>query len=641
MSGAPMEGKLEVHIFEGRNLPNRNRFGKQDSVVELAIGTTKKRTQVDKKGGANPRWNDRLYFTISGLGKTQLLVKALEMDSPSKFDDIGSCVVDLARIFEEEEVDGWYALKHKDRPAGSIYIEFTFTPKDGRKKPSKAALPEDDDLETIIPVAPKTSKQNEMLASAPSSSPGPNGPNASNRPHAPALEPSGSHTVPPGGMSSTGVRPSLSDLRPYSSASMYKPELATQYANKHGKKPLPVTPPVGCGNTGPPMAGNSVPTGMQPVQNYDMTLMPGQFVPMQQQQQQQQPVYVSGPPPVPQQYLPPPPQQGGTSMQPYPSTLPPQSVPQQIPIHMQGSQQHQQHQHQHQHQQHQQQQPQMLQQQHPQPALMNLFAPPGGELPVSKVLPQPPAPTPAFNPAFNPAFTNDKEKINTLPPASAKVLPVPPTLDNGRSNPGVITAEQTSGYSAQYEPPHTIQQQQQQLQPQPQMLQQQQPQGNPHTIGSTGGVMMSHQMTHMESMQPATGYSGAPQQMHPNGFAFQEAPGGAVLPQQQQQQQQQQQMYMYNQQMAMSQPQVMYGSMSSMPQPMTVAMQGQQQVVYSEYPPRQYQQQMAQSQPPGYQQEIGMEPTAPPLMTYESLQMSQPPPQQMYAPGNYYNNPTY
>ncbi|KAJ1933291.1 hypothetical protein EC988_009166, partial [Linderina pennispora] len=102
---ASAEGKLEVHIIGGRNLPNRTRFGKQDSIVELAIGTTKKRTQVDKKGGATPQWNDRLFFSIGGLGKTQLMVRALELDGPHKFEDIGSCVVDLARIFEEEEVD--------------------------------------------------------------------------------------------------------------------------------------------------------------------------------------------------------------------------------------------------------------------------------------------------------------------------------------------------------------------------------------------------------------------------------------------------------------------------------------------------------------------------------------------------------
>ncbi|KAJ1965657.1 hypothetical protein GGI12_000604 [Dipsacomyces acuminosporus] len=572
MAGQHVEGKLEVHVFEGRNLPNRNRFGKQDSAVELSIGTAKKRTQVDKKGGATPRWNDRLYFTISGLGKSQLLVKALEIDSPTRTEDIGSCVVDLARIFEEEEVDGtyklcsygWYQLKNKERPAGSVYIEFTFTPKNGRKKLSKAGAGEDDDLDTILPVAPKTGIKTESLASAPSTlPPGPH------RPNSLALGDSGSNTVPTSSMSSTGLRPSLSDLRPYSSASMYTPELATQYANKHGKKPLPVTPPVcgpGASTIGPGAAGSlaapvavapQAPASKQPMQGYDMTLMPGQFPPAQQQQQ---PVFVSGPPQIPQQALPPIPQQTNIQMQQYPYAASPQQF-----------------------------QPQQQQQQ---PPLMNLFAPPAGEQPAGKLLPQPPASVPAFNPAYNPAFANDQAKsTNPLAQTPAKVLPVPPASNIGAG----------------------------QIQ---------------------GGTV---------------GYSAAPQQSLSGGFII---PGSvapmaaaAAIPIQQQQQP----MFAYNPQMSGVQPQMMYGTISSISQPMMVTpiqqaphiqlQQPQQHIVYADYPLQiQQQQQFIPNQPPGFQPEMALEPTAPPMITYESLntnQQYQQQPPQMFTPGNFNHNHTY
>ncbi|KAJ2503795.1 hypothetical protein IWW47_002834 [Coemansia sp. RSA 2052] len=104
--GHQYEGRLEIQVVAGRDLPKRGVLGRQNPAVELSLGTTKKRTQVDKKGGANPEWNDHVIFTVAGLGKTQLLVRAVEVESSVSAKDIGSCVIDLVKIFEEEEVDG-------------------------------------------------------------------------------------------------------------------------------------------------------------------------------------------------------------------------------------------------------------------------------------------------------------------------------------------------------------------------------------------------------------------------------------------------------------------------------------------------------------------------------------------------------
>lgn len=100
------EGKLEVKVVSGQHFPRRTRLGKQDCVVELGLGTSTKRTQVNKSSGSSPKWEETLYFTVSGLGKGQLTVRAIVVDTMVGVKEIGSCVVDLARIFEEEEDDG-------------------------------------------------------------------------------------------------------------------------------------------------------------------------------------------------------------------------------------------------------------------------------------------------------------------------------------------------------------------------------------------------------------------------------------------------------------------------------------------------------------------------------------------------------
>ncbi|KAJ2380869.1 hypothetical protein GGI05_006161 [Coemansia sp. RSA 2603] len=109
MASKKVEGKLDIQVVAGRELPRRSLFGRRDSAVELKLGTVNKRTQIDKKGGASPQWNDRVSFTVSGLGKSQLQVTAIEIESTVSSKTIGTCVVDLAKVFVEEEVDGTYS----------------------------------------------------------------------------------------------------------------------------------------------------------------------------------------------------------------------------------------------------------------------------------------------------------------------------------------------------------------------------------------------------------------------------------------------------------------------------------------------------------------------------------------------------
>ncbi|KAJ1731609.1 hypothetical protein LPJ61_002449, partial [Coemansia biformis] len=246
---ATAEGRLDIKVVAGRKIPRRNRIGRGDVIVSLTLGTSTKQTQVDKRGGSTPQWNDRITFQVAGLGKTQLQVTALEADGTIKHRKIGSCVVDLTRIFVEEEVDGWYTLTSSDKPMGDVYIEFTFTPKSGRKRLSKANDSEDEDFDMAVKPKAKIPVASGTASSAPGKL---------QRPGSAAVASSATHALSPT-TAHVQLRPSMSDLRPYSSASMHDTELANRYAQKHGTKPLPAAP------------------GLVPqAPGYDQTLLPGQ-----------------------------------------------------------------------------------------------------------------------------------------------------------------------------------------------------------------------------------------------------------------------------------------------------------------------------------------------------------------------------
>ncbi|KAJ2887504.1 hypothetical protein IWW38_005125, partial [Coemansia aciculifera] len=288
---------------------------------------------------------------------------------------------------------------------------------------------------------------------------------------------SGSHTVPAGGLAALGARPSQSDLRPYSSASMYNPDLAIKYANKHGKKPLPYAPSPAVTSMGFDNSGLVQVSQQQqqhiPMQGYDQTMMPGQFLPMgQQPQQPQQQQYAQLPLAQQQLYQ----QQQQQQVLPYGVGARPVSLDSGMTagaMHMENvrlQQQLEQYQHQLQPQQQQflpSNQQEMYQQQYQQqePPLMNLFAPPPGTeiSPQSKMLPnsmQPVAPT--FTPAYNPSFANNavpQQQLQQQQPG--KSLPAPPQqpMSNGPNNvseaqalygnPGYVMEQQPGEYMYQ------------------------------------------------------------------------------------------------------------------------------------------------------------------------------------------------
>ncbi|PVU88533.1 hypothetical protein BB561_005796 [Smittium simulii] len=158
------EGKLEVNVIQAKNLPAADRLSKKDTYVELTINNLSKKSLIDHKGGYNPRWNDKIMFEVAGIGKNSMLLRIKEAGKVFG-EEICSCAINLTRIYEEEEFDGWYPLIKKDKAAGFIYLEFTFIPKDGRKKQSR--IQQIESLTVVPTAAPPISTKSNFQPSAP------------------------------------------------------------------------------------------------------------------------------------------------------------------------------------------------------------------------------------------------------------------------------------------------------------------------------------------------------------------------------------------------------------------------------------------------------------------------------------------
>lgn len=131
----PQEVTLEILAIQGRYLPNKDFFKKQDPFLQFEIGHLSQRTKVDKNGGTRPEWNSRIRFERLRCPVEQTL-KVICYDSEWKRKEqfIGECVIDIGAIFKTGEDDGWFKLNDRGSDAGEIYLELTFFSQDGFSK---------------------------------------------------------------------------------------------------------------------------------------------------------------------------------------------------------------------------------------------------------------------------------------------------------------------------------------------------------------------------------------------------------------------------------------------------------------------------------------------------------------------------
>ncbi|KAG0296592.1 hypothetical protein BGZ98_000884 [Dissophora globulifera] len=122
-------GELIIIPIQGRDLPNRERFGKQNPFILFKLGNVSRRTSTDVRGGQRPRWNDdqiciSVYASDAKDAKS-LFVTCLDEDH-QKNELIADCVINLDKVFEHGQHDDWFELRYKGREAGELMLQLTY-----------------------------------------------------------------------------------------------------------------------------------------------------------------------------------------------------------------------------------------------------------------------------------------------------------------------------------------------------------------------------------------------------------------------------------------------------------------------------------------------------------------------------------
>ncbi|KAG0150675.1 hypothetical protein CROQUDRAFT_676319 [Cronartium quercuum f. sp. fusiforme G11] len=156
--GKPL-GTLIVVVLKARNLPNKQRIGKQDPYATCTYLSHRKRTKTDKRGGQHPVWDDELRFEVYehikdvmpstsvattstggvapvksgdpalGMGGNpgvKELRVAVYADDPRDPELIGEGKVELTETLKKGEFDDWVTITNKGKYQGEVYLEMTF-----------------------------------------------------------------------------------------------------------------------------------------------------------------------------------------------------------------------------------------------------------------------------------------------------------------------------------------------------------------------------------------------------------------------------------------------------------------------------------------------------------------------------------
>ncbi|ORZ27891.1 hypothetical protein BCR41DRAFT_346184 [Lobosporangium transversale] len=122
-------GELIIIPIQGRDLPNRERFGKQSPFILFKLGNQCRRSTTDVRGGQRPRWKDDQIkipmYESDAKDATSLYVTCLDEDH-QKNELIGDCVINLAKVLEYGEHDDWFELHYKGREAGELMLQLTY-----------------------------------------------------------------------------------------------------------------------------------------------------------------------------------------------------------------------------------------------------------------------------------------------------------------------------------------------------------------------------------------------------------------------------------------------------------------------------------------------------------------------------------
>ena len=119
-----MPGTIVFRPIEANLTHNTDLLTKMNPYCAFIIGSQRFNSQICKKGGKHPMWNDAISVPIANENK--IIVEVMDKDKITKDDVIGSFTIDVQELASQQHTNKWYPLFYKNKPAGEILLDTDF-----------------------------------------------------------------------------------------------------------------------------------------------------------------------------------------------------------------------------------------------------------------------------------------------------------------------------------------------------------------------------------------------------------------------------------------------------------------------------------------------------------------------------------
>jgi len=120
-----MPGTITFRPIEANLTHNTDLIGKMNPYCAFIVGDSVFKGQICKKGGKHPHWDDAV--TVPYGNQSQVIVEIMDKDRFSRDDNIGSFLLNLNELQSTGQSSRWYPLTYKNKPAGEILLETSFS----------------------------------------------------------------------------------------------------------------------------------------------------------------------------------------------------------------------------------------------------------------------------------------------------------------------------------------------------------------------------------------------------------------------------------------------------------------------------------------------------------------------------------
>lgn len=120
-----MPGTVTFRPIEANLTHNTDIIGRMSPYCTFIVGDSSYKGQICKHGGKHPHWEDSVTVPISN--QSQVIVELMDKDRFNRDDNIGSFSLNLNELKKSGQTSKWYPLTYKNKPAGEILLETSFS----------------------------------------------------------------------------------------------------------------------------------------------------------------------------------------------------------------------------------------------------------------------------------------------------------------------------------------------------------------------------------------------------------------------------------------------------------------------------------------------------------------------------------